>query len=152
MLDVRRVTVAVLLVAVATGTWWAARRSGEPERPRAPIEAADYIVEHFTALAHDEKGRLTHRLTADKLTHYPQDDHSDLVNLYLIQYFPDRAPVHTRADTGRLTDNETRLFMKGNVHSAQGRDPRSTGGDVRADTMRIELDRPARAGQTQGLP
>jgi len=153
MLDTRRVAIAVVLIALASLSWWIARRSSEPDRaPRAPMEASDYIIEHFTALAHDETGRLTHRLTADKLTHYPADDRSDLVKPYLIQYTPGRAPVHTRADTGVLTDNETRLLMKGHVHSAQGRDPRSAGGDVFAETMRIELDRPARQGGAQGLP
>jgi len=153
MFDRRRVAVAALLIAVAAGSWWIARRSGEPEPVvRTATESADYVIERFTALGHDTSGRVTHRLTADKLTHYPHDDHSDLVNPYLIQYFPGRAAVHTRADTGLLTDGNTRLLMKGEVRSARGRDPGGPGGEILAGSMLIKLDRAERKGQAQGLP
>ena len=153
MPDHRRAAVAALLIAVAAGSWWMARRTSEPERVvPPPAHASDYVIEKFTALAHDKDGRLSHRLSADKLTHYPYDDHSDLINPYLIQYFPDRAAVHTRADTGLMTDNETRLLMRGHVRSAQGRDPQGPGGEIRAQSMVIELDQPARKNRTKGSP
>jgi lipopolysaccharide export system protein LptC len=153
MLDARRVAVAVLLIAVAAVTGWLAQRADDPERVAAPpAEAPDYVIERFTTQGFDTDGRLKHRLMAERLTHFPRDDSSDLVKPYLIQYFPARAPVHTRAETGRLTNNETRLLMEGKVHSSRGRDPKGAGADIVADTMLIELDQPKREGAAKRMP
>ena len=49
--------------------------------------------------------------------------------------------MHTRADKGQIPKDGNEILMSGNVRSAQGRDPQNAGGKIRADSMKILLDK-----------
>jgi lipopolysaccharide export system protein LptC len=89
----------------------------------------------------NEDGRRRYILAATRMVHYGDDGSSDLEQPYLIQYRGNLTPIHTRADKGRIPKEGNQILMSGNVVSAQGRDPRGAGGEIRADSMKILLDR-----------
>lgn len=70
----------VALLVVFTS--WLSRQ-GETPGPRAPETAKhqpDYFIHGMDATVTDLNGRTSHRLIADSLFHYPDDDTSELEN------------------------------------------------------------------------
>ena len=143
ILDAKRLTITAALLLIATGSWWLTRTVGLPEKTfdGKARHDPDYIIENFDATVMNENGRRRYTLAAIRLVHYGDDDSSDLERPYLIQYRENLAPVHTRADKGRIPKGGNQIHMTGNVISAQGRDPQGAGGEIRTDSMNIMLDR-----------
>lgn len=142
-LDARRLAIAAALLLLAAGSWWLTRAVG----PAAPVfdgsarHDPDYTIQDFTTTVMNAQGRRRYTLSATLLVHYGDDGTSDLTRPYLIQYREGLAPVYTRADRGLIPKDGQEIIMSGNVESAQGRDPKSAGGEIRADRMKILLDR-----------
>ena len=142
-LDGKRLAIAATLLLLATASWWLTRTVGVPERPfdgRARHDP-DYTIENFEATVMNERGRRRYTLSAAFLVHYGDDGSSDLTQPYLIQYREGLAPLHTRADKGWMPKDRSEILMSGNVVSAQGRDPRGPGGEIRTDSMKVLLDK-----------
>jgi lipopolysaccharide export system protein LptC len=143
-LDPRRLAIAAVLLGIAAGSWWLTRAVGPPapgsSGPGARHEP-DYTIEDFTTTVMNEQGKRRYTLSATLLVHYADDGSSTLTRPYLIQYREGEAPVYTRADSGIIPKDGSEIVMRGNVESAQGRDPNSAGGEIRAETMKILLDR-----------
>ncbi len=143
MPDAKKIIIAVLLTLVAGGTWWLSQKAAAPE---APIDGKtrhdpDYTIENFTAFVMNERGRRKYVLKAKRLVHYPHDGTSDLEQPYLIQYREDGAPTHTRADTGKLSNDAGQIIMRGNVRVSRGRDSGGPGGEIKTEKMKILLDK-----------
>lgn len=143
ILDAKRFAMAATLILLATGSWWLTRTVGVPETTfdGKARHDPDYIIENFNATVMNEAGRRRYTLSATKLMHYGDDGSSDLDRPYLIQYPKGLAPVHTRADKGWMPKGGNEILMSGDVHSAQGRDPKNAGGEIRTDSMKILLDK-----------
>lgn len=141
--DAKRLAVAATLILIAIGSWWLTRSVTVPEIrfDGKQRHDPDYIIEKFHATVLDVRGNPRYELSATRLVHYGDDGSSDLDQPYLIQYAPGAAPVHTRADRGWMPERRDQIVMRGNAVSSQGRDPRSGGGEVRVDEMKILLDR-----------
>jgi len=137
-----RLAVAVALLALLALTWWLpnalTERTGlfDGETRHEP----DYIVENFTAVAMDASGWRRYELRAAKLKHYPDDDTMELDKPYLVQYSPNAAPVHTRADHGYMTSKGNEILMRGNVRVTRGASgAREPAGEVTSQELRVEL-------------
>lgn len=142
-LDAKRLAIAAALLLLATGSWWLTRTVGVTEKvfDGKVRHDPDYTIENFDATAMNEEGRRRYTLSAVQLVHYGDDGSSDLERPYLIQYREGLAPLHTRAEKGWIPKDGRQILMSGNVLSAQGRDPQGAGGEIRADSMKISLDR-----------
>ncbi|MHB8534277.1 MAG: LPS export ABC transporter periplasmic protein LptC [Sulfuricaulis sp.] len=143
MLDVKRVSITAALLLLATGSWWLTRTVNTPEKPfdTTARHDPDYTIQNFNATVMNPEGQRRYALSGPLLVHYSDDGSSDLTKPYLIQYRDGRAPIHIRADKGWMPRDRHEILMSGNVESAQGRDPRGAGGDIRTDNMKILLDR-----------
>jgi lipopolysaccharide export system protein LptC len=141
ILDSKRLAITATLLLLATGSWWLTRTVGVPEKifDGKARHDPDYTVDNFTATVMDEHGRRRYILAATRLVHYGDDGSSDLEQPYLIQQPDGSAPVHTRSDKGWIPKDGDQIVMSGNVHSAQGRDPKRAGGDIRTESMKIQL-------------
>jgi len=137
-----RLAVAALLVALAALTWWLPNaltpRSGlfDGESRHDP----DYTIENFTATEMDARGWRKHELRAARMVHYADDDSADLTQPYLVQYAPDAAPVHTRADRGRVSPDGKEILMQGNVRVTRGASGTGPAGEVQTREMRVILE------------
>jgi len=140
--DARKLAIIAVLALLAGASWWWLRG----QAPTAPAISGlrhepDYTVENFTATVMNERGQKKYRLSAARLVHYPDDDTSHLTQPYLIQYPLQGAPTHTKADSAVVPAGAREIFMRGNVRVTRGTDAHGAGGAVRAEQMRIELDR-----------
>ncbi len=143
ILDAKRIAIATALFLLATGTWWLTRAVVVPEKifDGKARHDPDYTIENFEAAVMNEEGRRRYTLSAVVLVHYGDDGSSDLTQPYLIQYREGLAPVHTRADKGWMPKDGDQIVLNGNVISAQGRDPQGAGGEIRVDSMKVQLDK-----------
>jgi lipopolysaccharide export system protein LptC len=142
ILDAKRLAIAATLLLLATGSWWLTRTVTVPETTfdGKLRHDPDYTIENFSATVMDEYGRRRYTLSAAHLIHYGDDGTSELEQPYLVQYREDSAPIHTRADRGWMPQDKSEILLQGNAISTQGRDPRSAGGQIRVDKMKILLD------------
>jgi lipopolysaccharide export system protein LptC len=143
MIDARRLALGVALAALAAASWWFTRDAAQP--PSAADAKTrhdpDYFVERFTATAMNELGSPQYVLTADRMTHYPDDDTAHYVKPVLVQYKATGARITTRGDTGVMPGDGREIVLDGNVHAVQTGDPRSAGGEIIAEHLRVVLDR-----------
>lgn len=137
-----RLVVAAALIALAALSWWLPTAL----TPRGSLldsesrHEPDYSIENFTATEMNAQGQRKHVLRAAKLVHYADDDTSDLTQPYLIQYPPDAAPVHTRADRGRVSPNGKEILMQDNVRVTRGASGNDPAGEVQTREMRVILE------------
>ena len=137
-----RLAVAAVLFALAALAWWLPNALP----PRGNLfdsesrHEPDYTIENFTATEMNAQGRRKHELRAERLAHYADDDTSDLTQPYLIQYPPDAAPIHTRADRGRVSPDGKEILMQGNVRVTRGASGADPAGEVQTREMRVILE------------
>jgi lipopolysaccharide export system protein LptC len=137
-----RLAIAAVLVVLVALSWWLPNaltpRGGllDSENRHEP----DYAIENFTATEMNAQGQRKHELRAARLVHYADDDSADLTQPYLIQYPPDAAPVHTRADRGRILPNGKEILMQDNVRVTRGASGTDPAGEVQTREMRVILE------------
>lgn len=137
-----RLAVAAVLAALAALSWWLPNAL----TPRGGLfdgdsrHEPDYTIENFTATEMNAQGQRKHELRAAKMVHYADDDTSDLTQPYLIQFPPDAAPVHTRADRGQVSPNGKEILMQGNVRVTRGASGADPAGEVQTREMRVILE------------
>lgn len=143
MLDARKLALGAVLAALAVGSWWLTHRASQPGI--APgMEARhepDYTIEGFVGSVMNAQGTRRYLLTAQRLTHYPDDDTTHLVQPVLVQYLPGGVHATTRADAGVMPGDGSEIVMTGDVHVTRTAGPGSAGGEVTAEHLRVELDR-----------
>jgi lipopolysaccharide export system protein LptC len=137
-----RLAVTAVLVALAALSWWLPNAL----TGRAPLfdgesrHEPDYTIENFTATAMNAQGQRKHELRAARLTHYPDDGSAELERPYLIQFAPDAAPLHTRADRGTVSADGKQLLMRGHVHVTRGATGRDPSGEIQTEEMQVRLE------------
>jgi lipopolysaccharide export system protein LptC len=107
-------TLAAGLVAL---TMWLERMVQMPvgSQPNALEHDPDFIVEHFTATTLDKTGRPEYRLAARRMTHYPDDETTELEEPRLVQYREEGPPVRISAERGTVTKDGEEVRLYGNV-------------------------------------
>jgi len=119
----------VLAAGLAGLTMWLERAVQAPAgaAPNALEHDPDFIVERFTATSLDKAGRPESRLTARRMTHYPDDETTELEEPRLVQYREQGPPVRISAERGTVTKNGEEVRLYGNVllvrDGAKGRPP-----------------------------
>ena len=137
-----RLAVITVLVVLAALSWWLPNAL----TPRSglfggePRHEPDYIIENFIATEMNAQGQRKHELRAAKLVHYADDDSADLTQPYLIQFPPDAAPVHTRAERGQVSPDGKEILMQGNVRVTRGASGTDPAGEVQTREMRVILE------------
>jgi lipopolysaccharide export system protein LptC len=109
--------VPALLVALAALTFWLDRIAQPP--PATPRDVSsldpDYIVDGLFASRMDADGRLTHTLRAQKMTHYPEEDLTVLVEPRLVSYAQGEAPVTITSREARMSPNGENVYFEREV-------------------------------------
>ena len=137
-----RLAVVAVLFALAALAWWLPNAL----TPRGNLfdgesrHDPDYTIDNFIATEMNAQGQRKHELRAAKLVHYADDDTSDLTQPYLIQYPPGAAPVHTRADRGRILPNGKEILMQDNVRVTRGASGTDPAGEIQTREMRVILE------------
>jgi lipopolysaccharide export system protein LptC len=116
-----RRTLILLLVLMAAASGWLLYRldfSEQLSKPKAKHDP-DYYMENFVQSTMDKEGKLHHRLSADLMVHYPDDDSTELVRPVLEVYNESPTPWHITSDKGWISRNNEIVLLTGKVHMWQ---------------------------------
>ena len=107
----------VLLAVLAAVTFWLDRVIRPPENPGASAvrHDPDYIVDGLSAVRMDEQGRVKHTLRAQKMTHFPENDVTVLVQPRFVTYGEGRAPVTVTSRDAHMSGNGDNVYFENDV-------------------------------------
>ena len=137
-----RIAIVLLLLALAVLSWWLPTALTPPgnlfegESRHEP----DYTIYQFTATEMNVQGQRKHELRAAKLVPSGDDDTAELTQPDLVQFPPDAAPVHTRADRGLVSSSGKEILMQGNVRVTRGASGNDPAGEIQTREMRVILE------------
>lgn len=105
-----------LLAALAGLTFWLSHVTDAEDLSRRAKQRhdPDFFIERFTIDRFDSQGIRTQSLLAAKMTHYPDDDSTE-VRMPDLTYHKAGRPTRIRADDGWLSPNGKEVRLKGNV-------------------------------------
>lgn len=106
----------LLMLALALLTLWLERTVRvEEAHPSLRRHDPDYVVDKFTIVRHDFVGRIESTLSARKMTHYPDDDSTELAAPRVLKTKPGEAPMELTSDRGALSQDGEDTFLYDNV-------------------------------------
>jgi len=114
----RGLWIALLLLLIAILSWWLLLRSTEPGPQSIAVQALhqpDYYMEQFELTSLDELGVPAHKLYADNMFHYPDDDSATLKRPHLIVFLDENEFWDIRAESGRVLNGGKSVLMQGEV-------------------------------------
>ena len=82
----------------------------------------DYIVDGLSATRMDEQGRIKHTLRAQKMTHFPDDDLTVLVQPRLTTYSEGNAPVTVTSRDAHMSGNGENVYFENDVRVVRAAD------------------------------
>lgn len=106
-----------LLTILAVLTFWLDRVVQPPagEKTGAVRHDPDYMVDGLSAVRMDPQGRIKHTLRAQKMTHYPDDDITVLVEPRFVTYTQENAPVTVTSRAARVSGNGDDVYFEDQV-------------------------------------
>ncbi len=116
MLNQRTILLLAVLLAATTAWWLSELGSGDRATRVLQAHEPDYYMENFTQSRMNEDGKLHHRLTAEMMLHYPDDDSTELVKPVLEVYNEGPLPWRVRAEKGWISANNDVVLLTGEVH------------------------------------
>lgn len=107
----------VLLGLFAALTFWLAQvaEPPPPKRDGSTRHDPDIIVENFSALRLGEDGRPRFALAAIKMTHYPDDESTQLERPHFTRFSSTTAPIHVLSQRGTVSRNGEEIYLYDNV-------------------------------------
>jgi lipopolysaccharide export system protein LptC len=140
--------VFVLAIGLAALTFWL-DRIAQPAAD-APRDASnldpDYIVDGLAAAKMDADGRLTHTLRAQKMTHYPDEDLTVLVEPRFVSYEEGQPPVTVTSRTARMSGNGENVYFEREVRVVRA--PTGNEGELVLQTNFLHVIPEAKIAQT----
>lgn len=113
----RQLIILILLLGLAGASWWALTIV-DPERRQiftTSKEGPDHFMENFTSTKLNEAGIPLHQLKAVRLTHYPNEKHSELTDPVMTFFKEDNSQWVASAKKGRVLDDGEEVFLEDDV-------------------------------------
>lgn len=116
----------LLLAAVAALTFWLDQVVRLPASlaGKAVRQDPDYIVDRLTAVKMNATGDVAYTLYADRLTHFPADDRTQLAQPKFVSLMDGGAPITVTAKQALLSANGENVYFQQDVRVV--RDPTPT--------------------------
>jgi lipopolysaccharide export system protein LptC len=112
----------LLMTALAGLTFWLDQAIQPDAAPPAPgRNAPDYIVENVTAYRMDADGGVKHTLRAQRLTHYPHDDSTHLVEPHFTSN-ASRTPMTITSRTAKVSSGGEHVYFETGVRAVRAAD------------------------------
>ena len=138
----KQLTFFIFLFALATLSWWALTITDPSTKTlfTTSKEGPDQFMEKFISTTMNEKGEPKHQLVAERLLHYPNEEHSNLELPVMTFFKPDGDAWVANASKGRVTDEGNEVFLLGDVNVTR---PMPYDSRVIIDTknLHIQLDK-----------
>ncbi|MCF6324926.1 MAG: LPS export ABC transporter periplasmic protein LptC [Gammaproteobacteria bacterium] len=109
--------IALLLIALAALSWWL-QRSVEPASQQAFEQMQhepDYYMDEFESTALNLEGKPAHKLYADSLKHYANDDSATLERPHLVVFRSEDEFWDIRAESGQILNGGETVLLQGEV-------------------------------------
>lgn len=121
------ISIILLVILIGAFSNWLLTSLEKSQRiiPREVRHEPDYFLQDFTATTLDKSGEPQHRLVADYLEHYPDDDTIVITQLNLEMYRKDLPPWTAQSKQGVVYEEGNRVELSGEVElyrPATGRD------------------------------
>lgn len=115
-LSATRLFPLVLMLALALLTFWLERTVREEPVPAAQrSHHPDYVVERFTITDFNRAGVAESALAAVRMSHFPDDDSTELAAPRVLQSRPEQPRLALSADRGTLSQDGEEVFLYDNV-------------------------------------
>jgi len=110
----------LLLAVLATLTFWL-DQAVQQDTPGNGAERHDphHIVEKIVAHRMDANGDVKHTLYADRMTHYPDDDTTDLISPRFISNASVRTPMSITSRTARISSGGENIYFETDVRATR---------------------------------
>lgn len=106
----------LLMMSLALLTLWLERTvQVDDVHPSLKRHDPDYVVDRFTIVRHDLLGKPETTLSARKMTHYPDDDSTELAAPRVLKSKSGEAPMELTSDRGALSQDGEDIFLYDNV-------------------------------------
>lgn len=133
----------ILLSIIAGLTFWL-QKSVEMEEPRRDGKLRhdpDAFAENFEVRRFDQTGQVKYRLTAPKMTHFPDDDTSLLTDPKLIAYRPDAPPLTLIGKNAKVTSKGETVYLWEDVSVTRSATPERAALIARMPDLTIQPNR-----------
>ncbi|MGD8796797.1 MAG: LPS export ABC transporter periplasmic protein LptC [Thiohalophilus sp.] len=114
-LQVISIILLVILIGAFSNWLLTGLETGQRIIPREIRHEPDYFLQDFTATTLDKSGEPQHRLVADYLEHFPDDDTIVITQLKLSMYRKDLPPWTAQARQGVVYEEGERVELSGEV-------------------------------------
>jgi lipopolysaccharide export system protein LptC len=115
-LSATRLFPLVLMLALALLTFWLERTVREEPVPAAQrSHHPDYVVERFTITDFNRAGIAESALAAVRMSHFPDDDSTELAAPRVLQSRAGQPRLSVSADRGTLSQDGEEVFLYDNV-------------------------------------
>jgi len=117
MIEWRNSITGLFLAILAILSWLliASLESKEERIYSSSKHTPDYFLEEFNTIEMNKEGNPLKRIRAEKMTHYPDDDSTEIIKPNMVIYSQIRPPWKIKADTGWLSGDGRLLYLKGDV-------------------------------------
>jgi len=107
----------VLMLALAAGSFWLERAVQAPQLDHSGRmrHDPDFVAEDFNITQMNAAGKPEYVLSATRMTHYPDNDSTDIVAPRLVQRQDKASPISIRSDRGQLFSRGREAKLYGNV-------------------------------------
>lgn len=123
-MDTRNLVIGGVLLLITGATWWLAKQSQPPETTyKTKSHTPDYFLEGFEDTQMDSSGRPSQQLSAERMTHYPDNDSTELTRPRIRLYDGKRPPWRVRADSGWLSGDGQVVLLQGEVNIDRSASP-----------------------------
>jgi lipopolysaccharide export system protein LptC len=138
-MDNKNIIVGAVLLTLGGGSLWLAQRSNiDPPEYRSVGHTPDYYLEGVDSTQMNPDGSPSQRLLAERLTHYPDDDSTELKLPSLTIYDETRPPWRVRSETGWLSGDGEILLLQGKVKIDRSAAPGVRPMHIRTRDLRVQ--------------
>lgn len=132
----------VLLAVLAGLTFWLDRIVQPPTRASNQTikHDPDYIVDGLSAVRMDPEGRVQHTLRARKMTHFPDDDVTELVEPRFITYSEDHSPIIVTSRNAHMSGNGENVYFENAVRVVRAADEKESELVLETDYLHVIPD------------
>ena len=131
-----------ILLVIAGFSYWTldTLTEGDATKLNELAHYPDYYLENFTTLTMNEDGTPKNRLRAVYMSHYQDDNTSELHKPELEIFRVDRPSIMITADSGWVTSNNDVILLSGNVYLHQDDELGNLKVELIAEDARVLVD------------
>ena len=132
-----------ILLVIAGFSYWTldTLTEGDATKLNELAHYPDYYLENFTTLTMNEDGTPKNRLRAVYMSHYQDDNTSELHKPELEIFRVDRPSIMITADNGWVTSNNDVILLSGNVYLHQDDELGNLKVELIAEDARVLVDK-----------